>query len=94
MMIRLYLLVIVIAGFIIPVVKAYHAAQQASEFKTLVFITTFYEWIGWVLCFTIVGIPIGLGFVLASQLSRVFIKIEDNTHQALKLLQSNQKSRD
>jgi hypothetical protein len=84
-----FLLVLLLIILIVPVVKAYNAAKQAEKFKTLVFILTFYEWLGWILCFTIIGIPIGLGFVLASQLSRVFIQIEANTHQTLKIMQSH-----
>jgi len=84
-------IILLIVFLVVPIVKAYHAAKQADKFKTLVFITTFYEWLGWIICFTIIGIPIGLGLVLIAQLSRVFIQIEANTNQSLNLLKSRHK---
>ncbi|MBC2719703.1 MAG: hypothetical protein HGJ96_08955 [Desulfobacteraceae bacterium] len=87
-------LIILLIILLIPVIKAYNAAKEAEKFKTLVFVTTFYEYLGWILCFTIIGIPIGLVLVLASQLSNVLIKIEANTSGTLTLLKSRQENHD
>ena len=72
--------------FIMPIIKAYIIAKEAEKFKTLVFIKSFYESLGWLLCLTIIGIPVGLGFVLLARSCTVLIKIEANTSQTLTLL--------
>jgi hypothetical protein len=87
------LVFILLIILLIPFLMAIKAAKQAEKFKTLVFIVVFYEWLGWILCFSIIGIPIGIGLVLLSQLSRVFIQIEENTSQTLKLLKNQQENR-
>lgn len=87
-----YLLIIIVI-MLIPIFKAYNAAKSAQKFKTLIFVSTFIEWFGWILCITIIGIPIGLGLVLSSQAAGVLIQIENNTGQATELLKSLQKSR-
>ncbi len=83
---------LIITVLLVPFFKAYIASKSTERLKTLVFITTFYEWLGWIICITIIGIPIGFGLVLSAQTVRLLINIEDNTRQATKLLQSIQKS--
>jgi len=84
-MIRLLVLIGIIS--VIPIYKAFTASKQAEKFKILVFVITFYEWVGWILCITIVGIPIGLGLVLISQYIRLTIEIENNTRKTNELLE-------
>ncbi len=64
---------IVLVIFFLPAIKAFSAAKGAKKFKALVFVTTFFEWLGWSLCITIIGIPIGLALVLAGQSGRVLV---------------------
>jgi len=72
-------MMVVLLLVVFPIVKAYLAAKEAVKFKALVFVTTFFEWVGWIICITIIGLPIGLAFVLAAQSARVLIEIEKNT---------------
>jgi len=75
-------IIIIIIAFLTPIYKGYFAAKEAEKFKTLVFVTTYFEWLGWILCITIIGIPFGLGLVLVSQSAHLQIK---------SLLEQNQK---
>lgn len=77
--------------FLVPTVKAYLAAKKAEKFKALVFATIFFEWVGWIICITIIGIPFGLALILAGQSARVLIEIEKNTSETRMLLKQNLK---
>lgn len=79
-------IIIFIIVFLIPLVKAFDASKKADKFKSLVFVITFYEWLGWIICITIIGIPVGLSLVLAAQSIRVLIEIEKNTSETRNLL--------
>ena len=44
------------------------------------------EWFGWMLCVTLVGIPLGLALVLNAQCAQLAIRTEKNTREARDLL--------
>ncbi len=85
-------LMIFLIIFLLPIVKSYLATKEAVKFKALVFVTTFFEWVGWIICITIIGLPIGLAFVLAAQSARVLIEIEKNTAETRNLVKQSLKT--
>lgn len=80
------LVLLLVIALLVPLFKAFQAAKETEKFKALVFVVTFYEWFGWVLCITIIGIPFGLGLVLASQAVRLLIEIEKQTRKTNSML--------
>ncbi|MDE3032325.1 MAG: hypothetical protein KGI56_01550 [Acidobacteriota bacterium] len=77
--------------FIIPLIMAIRASIAATKYKTYIFVITYFEWWGWILCLTIIGIPLGLGLVLGSQAARVLVDIEANTRVAANQLSQGKK---
>lgn len=78
------ILIALFVVFLFPIVMATRAALAATKYKTYVFVITYFEWLGWVVCLTIIGIPVGLGLVLSSQAARILVDIEANTREATK----------
>lgn len=75
-------LIALLAALLIPLVRAVAAAKAAPKYKTYVFVITYIEVFGWIVCVTIIGIPLGLILVLGSQAARVLLDIEANTRLA------------
>lgn len=64
---------------ILPTIKGFMAASKNIEFKVLVFTVAFVETFGFVICITIILIPLGMLLVLVAQNIKVNIQTEKNT---------------
>lgn len=51
--------------------RSWNEAKDLEQFKTFVFIAKLAEIYGWISCLTIIGIPIGLIFILFGQLMKI-----------------------
>jgi hypothetical protein len=82
---ELLLFVVIFIG--IPLIIAVIRAFQNKELRTLVFAVTFVEIFGFVICITIILIPVGILLILNAQHVMVHIKTEKNTRETNILLQ-------
>lgn len=85
------LIILFFIANIIALILAIIKGSKAEKFKTLIFAMSFYEYLGWIICISLIGIPIGLTMVLTAQCVRLFIEIEKNTAGSKKLLEELKK---
>jgi len=73
---------------LVPIIRGLIESAKAKKFKLLVFSLTFTETFGFILCISIIGIPLGILLIMQAQKEKVNIEIEKNTSQTNEILNS------